>query len=146
MKKKIIIAIILVFMFFIGLTLLSIFNSKIAPKQITSETILSTINKWRKDNNFSAYTTSEFLCNAADIRLKDIQKNFDEKGFTRDRLCPGEECNLGESFIKGAASAEQVLSDWLKNRDQHIRLTLPVFTKACVATDGYYTVMIFGDK
>ncbi len=146
MKKKIVVAIIIVFIFFIGLTLLSVFNSKIAPKPMTSEDIFSAINNWRTSNNFPAYTTSKFLCSAADMRLKDIKESFDEKGFTRERLCPNEKCNLGESYIKGAPTSEGVLNAWLKNTDQHIRLTLPVFTKACVATDGNYTVMIFGDK
>lgn len=146
MKKKIIVATIIVFMFFVGLTLISIFNAEIAPKPMTSDELFKTINDWRTSNNFPAYKTSKFLCNIADIRLKDIKESFDEKGFTRERLCPNEKCNLGESYIKGQTTPQGVLNTWLNSRDQHIRLTLPVFTKACVATDGNYTVMIFGDK
>lgn len=110
------------------------------PK-LTSENLMKTVNDWRISQNLQPYIQSEFLCKAANERLPEIKSDFSHKEFHAARWCP--DCTMGENLAREYYTPQETLDAWLispKHRENLQRN----FTHSCIATDGMYTVQVFG--
>lgn len=103
---------------------------------IVSDHVLFGVQQWRKSSGKSEYLVSEKLCKIANTRLEDIKIDFSHSGFESKRF--GNETTIGENLAKG-----EPLSAWLSSPSHRDNLEAD-FTHTCIATDGFYTVQIFG--
>lgn len=102
------------------------------------------IQNWRAEQGLPRYQTSARLCQIAQQRLSEIQKNWSHDGFSGARFCDQQPCDLSENLARRYSSEEQVLRGWLGSSSHAGNLYKP-HPNACIATDGTYIVHIMGN-
>ncbi len=144
MKKLLTIGFILLGLYAAGLFLVSYtpVMSWQKSQQLTNYTIWSQLQAWRLNAGYPAYRESHRTCDIAQFRLKQIQKKFDHHGLKIKDFCSnGEICKIAENIARGQSDARTLLDDWLGS-PPHAANLKQSFTEGCVATNGYYTVLI----
>ena len=106
--------------------------------------VLSLVNSYRKQNGLSALTLDYNLCNAADIRAKEIKSSFSH---TRPN---GTSCftvlkelginynGAGENIAYGQSSPQEVMNAWMNSQGHRENILNASFTKLGVGvySDG----------
>lgn len=106
--------------------------------------VLSLVNSYRKQNGLSALTLDYNLCNAADIRAKEIKSSFSH---TRPN---GTSCftvlkelgisynGAGENIAYGQSSPQEVMTAWMNSQGHRENILNASFTKLGVGvySDG----------
>lgn len=114
-------------------------------ESVVDKKIFDEVNRWRIENNLPYLSSDTVVCQIAQKRLSETEKQWNHNGFYKyaDTDCPSK-CILGENLAKDFSSEDSVLESWI-NSDSHRKNLEGDYKHACVATDGNHVVMIFGD-
>lgn len=99
------------------------------------------IQNWRVENDLPEYTETEFTCNIADTRLKEVLINFSHDGFSAKRFC-NSDCGIGENLVQNIGNEAQSLQAWL-NSPEHLKNLKANYTHSCLRVYQDTAVHIF---
>lgn len=117
------------------------------PLPLTAEQLMHTINAWRYAQGLQPYTKNDLLCNAAQIRVKEIQKDWSHAGFSI-HLCGEIRCYIAENLVRGfpsaASSIPLILDAWLASASHAANLKAN-YQYSCIACENGHCVQEFGN-
>lgn len=111
------------------------------PPQIDEDDLLSAVNTWRSESNFTAYKKSDILCGYATRRVKEIQVNWSHDGFENMPRIDSFQI-LGENLSKDFYTSNKTLNSWL-NSPSHKKNLTENFTYTCIRCENNHCVQIF---
>lgn len=111
------------------------------PKPINKYVLWSLIQNWRIENNLQPYIENQIVCEIAEIRLKDVARNFSHDGF-KETAVRYSYTAMGENLARKHRDEDGVLKGWLVS-PKHLENLNESYTSSCLATDGNHVVHIF---
>jgi len=113
------------------------------PLEFNTDTIFNLVNEWRVSQKLAPFKKKDGLCDAAKIRIYEIERNWSHEGFEYSRIkrfSGYASAEFGENladFISG--TEEDVLNGWL-NSPEHLKNIKDNFVYTCVISDGGHVV------
>lgn len=113
------------------------------PLELNADTIFNLVNEWRVSQKLAPFKKKDGLCDAAKVRIYEIEKDWSHEGFEYSRIkrfSGYASTEFGENladFITGTEN--DVLNGWL-NSSEHLKNLKDSFIYTCVISDGGHVV------
>ncbi len=110
-----------------------------APKEISSDKLLTLVNEWRVSEDRQPYVKDERLCNIAKDRVENDSPMDNHEGFIRKYS--SYPYAIQENLVTETSEAK-MLTRWLNSVPHHETLNKP-YTHTCIACKEHYCSQIF---
>lgn len=115
-------------------------NPSPSPFLLDADKLYSEVQQWRTNNGYDTYKTSQFTCNAADIRVKEIQTTNDHSGFYK--RYDGQGVRISENLGNNYPSEEGMVRAW-ENSPTHRENLEKDYPYSCIRCLNNKCVQIF---
>lgn len=115
-------------------------------EEINSESVFEKVQMFRYHAGLDPYKESKSLCSLADIRLKEIQKNFSHDLFYSEvkNFYGNNEYHVAENLAKGFNTPDEVITAWL-NSPTHKKNLVADYAYSCIKEQNGFIVNLFSD-